>query len=110
MSKILMISSAWAQDAQASGSSNPFSTLLLIGGMFVIFYFFLILPQKKQEKKRLEMINALSKGDEVVTQAGIYGKVVGVADKVITLEISPNVKIKVARQTIAGLATQDQAA
>lgn len=111
MTNLLFISNAWAQEgaAQTTGGS-PFSSLILIGGMFFIFYVLLIMPQKKHEKKRQEMITKLEKGDEVITQAGIYGKIVGVAEKVITLEISPNVKIKVARQTIAGLAQEDKAA
>jgi preprotein translocase subunit YajC len=102
----LLISSAHAQNGAAASSpaGSGFSTLILVGGMVLIFYFFLILPQKKQEKKRQEMINALVKGDEVITQSGVFGKVAGVAEKVITLEVAPNVKIKVSRHAIAGLA------
>lgn len=111
MNIFLLISNAWAQEgAAAPQGGSPFSTLILIGGMFAIFYFFLILPQKKNEKKRQEMINQLEKGDEVITQSGIFGKVTGIAEKVITLEISPNVRVKVARQTIAGLADTEKAA
>lgn len=102
----VLISSAHAQSgaAASSPSGGGFSTLILIGGMFLIFYFFLIMPQKKQEKKRQEMIAALVKGDEVITQSGMFGKVAGVAEKVVTLEVAPNVKIKVSRHAIAGLA------
>ncbi|MCB1197475.1 MAG: preprotein translocase subunit YajC [Deltaproteobacteria bacterium] len=109
MTDLLFISNAWAQEATAPTGGSPLSSLILIGGMFFIFYVLLIMPQKKHEKKRQEMINSLEKGDEVVTQAGIYGKVVGVAEKVITLEVSPNVKIKISRQAIAGFAEEKAA-
>jgi len=112
MLESFFIPEAFAQQAtsQAGGSSSPFSFLILIVGMFLISYFLLILPQRKVEKKRQEMIASLEKGKEVVTQSGIYGKIVGIAEKVVTLEIAPNVKIKVAKHMVASLAGEEKAA
>lgn len=70
--------------------------------MFAVFFFLIILPQSRKAKKQADFLAKLQKDDNVVTQSGIYGKIVGIADKVITLEIAPNVKIRVDRQTIAG--------
>ncbi len=96
-----LISSAWAQ-AAAAGSQGPgysmFVPMILI---FVIFYFLLIRPQKKQQKERQRMITEIQKGDQVVMTSGIYAKVVGVADKILTLEIADNVKIKAERDGVA---------
>ncbi|MDP2600000.1 MAG: preprotein translocase subunit YajC [Deltaproteobacteria bacterium] len=74
-----------------------FAPLIII---FVIFYFLLIRPQKKQQKKMQEMLSALRKGDNVVTRGGIHGKITGIADNVLTVEIANNVNIKVSREAI----------
>lgn len=96
-------STAWAQaTGAAAGSQGPgysmFVPMILI---FVIFYFLLIRPQKKQQKERQKMITEIQKGDQVVMTSGIYAKVVGVADKILTLEIADNVKIKAERDGVA---------
>ncbi len=72
--------------------------LLLI---FAIFFLLIIWPQHRKAKKHAALLAGLEKGDEVVTNSGIFGKVVGLADRVVTLEIAPNVKIRVDRQSIA---------
>ncbi len=63
-------------------------TLVYLVGIFVFFYLFLVLPQKKREKKLQELQNSVKVGDEVVTFAGIVGKVVHMADDIITIEAS----------------------
>jgi len=70
--------------------------------LFVIIYFLMIRPTSKQRKQHLELLNALKKDDDVVTQGGIVGKVVSVDDKIVTVEIADKVKIKVLRDRIAG--------
>ncbi len=92
---------SWAQTAQpgAGQGLGMFLPLILI---FVIFYFLIVRPQQKQAKQRQEMINALKKGDEVITVGGIHGRIVGVADTVLTVEIADNVKIKMDRSGIQG--------
>ena len=96
-----------AQDAApaapaASSSGGGFFTqttgLLL---MFAIFFFLIIWPQQRKAKQQAALLSSLERGDDVVTNSGIFGKIVGIADRVVTLEIAPNVKIRVDRQTIS---------
>jgi preprotein translocase subunit YajC len=69
--------------------------------IFVVFYFLLIMPQQKKAKQHKQMLESIDKGDEVITSGGIHGKVVGIADQVLTLDIGDKVKIKVSREFIA---------
>ncbi len=82
------------------GSLTAFLPIILI---FVIFYFLLIRPQQKRQKEHQRMINELKKGDNVVTAGGIHGTIVGVAENTATVEIAPNVRIKVTRSSIAAV-------
>jgi preprotein translocase subunit YajC len=70
-----------------------------------IFYFLLIRPQQKKAKEHAEMLKALKKGDSVITQGGLYGKIAGITDSVISLEIAKNVVVQVARAQVAGVAS-----
>ncbi len=83
----------------ASGFINAFLPLIL---MFVVFYFILIRPQQKKAKKHQEFLTQLTKGDYVVTSSGMYGRVHGVTDAVVILEVGDNVKVKIAKPYIAG--------
>ncbi|MGV1100439.1 preprotein translocase subunit YajC [Thiovibrio sp. JS02] len=100
-----MVDVAFAADGAAGaagqGGLMGFLPLILI---FVVFYFLLIRPQQKKAKEHQDFIANLKKGDEVVTSGGIHGKVTGLTDRVATLEIADNVKIKVSRQYILGSA------
>jgi preprotein translocase subunit YajC len=71
--------------------------------IFVIFYFLLIRPQQKKQKEVQEMLSNLAYGDTVMTTGGIHGKVTGLADAVVTLEIADKVRIKVARSAIGAV-------
>lgn len=104
-----LVGAAFAQGSAAQPGAAPGaapsllgSPLLLFGGIFVIFYFLLIRPQQRQAKDKERFIASLKKGDEVITAGGLYGRVHGIADRVITLEIAENVRVKVARDQIAG--------
>ena|SRR3989338_936408 len=98
-----MISLAWAEGAlpKAQGMLEMLFPLAL---MFVVFYFLLIRPQQKKAKQQQEFLKGLKKGDEVLTFSGIFGTITGITDKYVTLEVSPDVRIKVLRSQIAGLA------
>lgn len=74
--------------------------------VFVIFYFLMIRPQAKQRKKHQSMIQGLKKGDEVVTSAGIHGRVTAVADNIATVEIAENVRIKVDKFQVSQVKNQ----
>jgi preprotein translocase subunit YajC len=93
-----LISSAWAQDAAPTGGLMGFLPLILI---FVVFYFMLIRPQMKRAKEHRKLVSELGKGDEVVTNGGILGKITDLSDSFITLELADNVKIKVQRSAVA---------
>lgn len=69
--------------------------------IFVIFYFLLIRPQKAREKERQNMINNLTKNDEVVTTGGIHGTIVNIKDRTVVLRVDENVKIEVEKAGIA---------
>jgi len=93
-----IIPSAFAQ--QSAGQGSAFSMFIPMLVVFAIFYFMIIRPQKKRDRDHQTFVSSLQKGDEVVTQSGLLGKITGVADKVITLEVAQNVKIKVLKGTV----------
>lgn len=108
------LSVAFAQGAENAPAGPPpepgFMAFLPFILMFVVFWFFLIRPQQKKMKEQQDMQSQLQKGEEVVTQAGIFGRITGVADKVVTLEIANNVRIKILKSQISGVVKGDQAA
>jgi len=85
--------------AEGGGGIAAFMPLIL---MFVIFYFLLIRPQQKRAKEHQAMLAAIDRGDEVVTSGGIIGRVTGVTDDVLTIEIAKDVRVRVQRSGIAG--------
>ena len=91
---------AAAAPAQQPDPVMQFLPLLLI---FVVFYFLLIRPQSKRAKEQKAMIEALSKGDEVVTNGGLLGRITQVDENFVTLKVADNVEVKVQRQAIANL-------
>ena len=84
----------------ASAAPDLISQLMVFGGIFLIFYLLFIRPQNKKMKEHKAMVDALAKGDEVVTNGGLLGKVVGLHDSFITLEVSQNVKLNVQRSAV----------
>jgi preprotein translocase subunit YajC len=82
------------------GAPGPFVQLLPIILVGVIFYFLLIRPQQQKARTHREMINNLKRNDEVVTAGGLYGRVVDLTEKIVTLEIAPNVRVRVDRPHI----------
>lgn len=99
----MFISSAYAQTAAAAGgdTTSQLMGMLPIVLMFVVLWFVMIRPQMKKAKEHQAMVSALAKGDEVVTQGGILGKVTKIDDNYLHLEISNNVEVMVQRQTVA---------
>ena len=89
-----------AQAAPAAGAPNPIMTFLPLILLFAVFYFLMIRPQMKRQKEHKNMVAALSKGDEVVTNGGIAGKVDEVGESFITVEIAPNVKVKLQKGAV----------
>jgi preprotein translocase subunit YajC len=103
-----MISEAFAFGPTAGGAqgANPYQPIIMLVLMFAIFYFLLIRPQQKKAKQHRDLIEALKTGDNVITAGGIHGKVTAVQEDVITLEVATGVKIRVTRNSIAGLAKE----
>jgi preprotein translocase subunit YajC len=74
----------------------------LMAMMIVLFYFMLWRPQSKKQKETQDMLKALKKGDEVVTSGGLIGKITGLTDTTVTLEVQEKVRLKVVRSHISG--------
>ncbi len=85
----------------AEGQGDPLTSFLPLIVIFVIFYFLLIRPQSKKAKEHKQMVGTLTKGDEVVTNGGILGKIAKIGDNFIELEVADGMSVKVQRQAIA---------
>jgi len=98
------ISDAMAEGAAAAGSQDGgFLGMLPLLLIMVLFYFMLIRPQQKRAKEHKNMVGALSKGDELVTNGGLLGRVRNVGDSFLTLEIADGIEVKIQRQSVATL-------
>ena len=87
----------------AQATAPDFSMLIVFGLIFVIFYFMIIRPQQKRQKERQKMLDALEKGDKILTAGGIYGTVVGIEEKMVLVQIADNVKVKVDRGSVGSV-------
>jgi preprotein translocase subunit YajC len=87
--------------AGGGGAMAQFQGMIPLILMFAIFYFLLIRPQQKKAKDHRALLDALKKGDQVVTAGGMHGKVTALDDQVVTLEIAPGVNVKVNKGYIA---------
>jgi preprotein translocase subunit YajC len=91
--------------APSGGGGGPFGSL---GGLvpmlaiFAIFYFLVLRPQSKKAKEHQQMLTELKKGDEVVTQGGIIGKISGITDNELTLQVQEGVRLRVTRASVQG--------
>lgn len=95
------ISDAMAQAGPAAQQGNPLMSLLPLVIIFVIFYFLLIRPQTKRAKEHRKMVEAMTVGDEVVTNGGIAGKVTKVGEQFVSVEAAEGVELKVQKHAIA---------
>ncbi|MFC4929218.1 preprotein translocase subunit YajC [Massilia sp. GCM10023247] len=101
----MFISNAYAQTTTAAdpglmGSLTTFAPLII---MFVVMYFLMIRPQQKRQKEMKAMMEALAKGDEVVTAGGILGRVVKVVDAYVTLEVATGTEMVVQKNAVTTL-------
>ncbi|KGJ04171.1 protein translocase subunit yajC [Paracoccus halophilus] len=106
----MFVTPAYAQAAGGASPQSMISTFAMFGLIFVIMYFLMIRPQQKRVKEHRAMVEALKKGDEVVTQGGLVGKVTSVRDTELEVEIAPGVKVRVIRSTITGVVNRTQPA
>lgn len=103
---LVFISNAYAQTAAPAadvGLMGNLTTFLPLILMFVVMYFLMIRPQQKRQKELKAMMDALTKGDEVVTIGGMLGRVTKVNDTYVTIEIAPNTEIVVQKNAVSTL-------
>ena len=99
----VLISPAFAQAASGASQENTLLTFLPMVAIFVVFYFLLIRPQQRKQKEARAMLEALEKGNEVITSGGILGKIVKLDEQYVTVEVAPNVQMIVQRGAISQL-------
>ena len=99
-----MIDTAWAQTGGGGGAPSALIQMAPLILVFVVFYFLLIRPQQQKQREHKTMLANLKRNDEVVTSGGLHGTVVNLNENIATLEIAPNVRVRVDRQQIAALA------
>ena len=100
------ISNAWAEGPAAGGQAAPGggpAGLIMMVLIFVLFYFLIIRPQAKRAKEHKAMVQALEKGDEVVTSGGLLGRITDVGDSFINLEIADGIEVKTQRSAVTSL-------
>lgn len=101
----LFVSSAYAQGTAGAPGQSPFISFIPFVLIFLVMYFLMIRPQKKRMEEEKSFLNTLAHGSEVYTKSGILGKITGIADKVVTLEIENGAKMKVLKSHIGGSAS-----
>ncbi|MGH7854600.1 MAG: preprotein translocase subunit YajC [Candidatus Binatia bacterium] len=104
-----MVDIAYAQAVPGAGGPGPIVTILPFILIFVIMYFMVIRPQQKKAKEHRDLLSKLKRNDEVMTSGGIYGKVTDLKETVVTLEVAPNVRIRVHRPQISAVLTAEKA-
>ena len=97
----LFISDAWAEGAPAAGQGDPLQGILFLVGMIAIFYFLLIRPQQKRAKEHRQMVEALAKGDEIVTSGGLLGRIIEVGSQYVTVELGEGLTVRMEKQAVA---------
>ena len=94
-----LIPTAYAADAGASGPS-PYLDILIIGAFVVIFYLIVWRPQSKRAKEHRELVAGLAKGDEIITNGGLVGRITKVEDQFIVFEAADNVELKLQKAAV----------
>lgn len=97
----LLVSTAYAQTAPGASQPSAFEMFVPFIFIFVIFYFLIIRPQAKRQKEHQKFLTEVKRGDEVITTSGILGRVEGITEQFVTLEIADGVKVKMLRSQIA---------
>ncbi|WP_028102616.1 preprotein translocase subunit YajC [Pseudoduganella violaceinigra] len=97
----MFISNAYAQTAADAGAFGGLPNIVILVGMLAVMYFVMIRPQQKRAKEQKTMMEALAKGDEVVTIGGIMGKVTKVNDQNVAIEVSQGTEVWVQKHAIS---------
>ena len=83
------------------GQQPQFAVIILWVLIFVVFYVIMIRPQRQQQRKRREMLDALKRGDRVVTVGGIHASIADIKDDVLSLDLAPNLRVKADRSAVS---------
>ena len=84
-----------------TGSGGNYTQFIMLAGMIAIFYFFFIRPQQKKQKDQKKFIEAIKKGDQVITVGGIHGKVVSVDETTLTLDVDRGNKLVIEKSSVS---------
>jgi preprotein translocase subunit YajC len=90
--------------APSGEQANPLAMFLPLILIFIVFYFFIIRPQKKKEDERKKMIEAVSKGDKVITIGGVHGTVTQVDDSSILVQVDSSTKLRIEKSALSNVA------
>lgn len=96
-----------APPAGATDGGSPFAMPIMFVLLFVIMYFLVIRPQQQQQKKQQAMIAAVKRGDRILTTGGIYGKVAGVHENTVDVEVAKGVTVELQKAAIAAMAPEN---
>jgi preprotein translocase subunit YajC len=94
------------QGGSGQGGMMAFLPIILL---FIVFYFLLIRPQQKRSKQHKSFLDNLKKGETVVTSGGLYGKITGITDEAVTIEIAEKVRVRVLKTAVVDYAKGEQA-
>jgi len=97
------ISDAFAEAGSAAGQPELISQLVVFGGIFLVFWLMFIRPQSKKMKEHKAMVAELKKGDEIVTNGGVLGKVVGLHENFVTIDVGNDTQINIQRMAVGSL-------
>ena len=102
---------AYAMGSQGAGGQGGLGNLGIVFPILIIaiFYFLIIRPQQSKAKQQKAFLANLKKGDTIVTSGGLYGKITGITDEAVTVEIAEKVRVKVSKSSVAGYAKGEQA-
>lgn len=94
---------AMSQPQGGNPEGSLISTLIMFTLIIAIFYFMILRPQQKRQKERQKMLDAVKKGDKVVTAGGLHGTVAGLDEKTVLIQVAENVKLKFDRSAIGAI-------
>lgn len=99
----MLINDAFAQAASSTQAGADWLSLLPMFGILIIFYLLLIRPQAKRAKEQKQMVEALQRGDEVVTNGGILGQIINVSENYVIIEVAPTIEVTVLKSSVQTL-------
>ncbi len=105
----IQVAQAVPEAAPSGGGGGGFGFFLPLIALFLLMYAIIIRPQQRQQKEQRAMVAAVERGDMVVTSGGIHGKVTGVSDDLLTVEIAERVRVKLNRSAVASRTPAEKA-